>query len=133
MTYLIILAAIAAFLFWVSRKPDDFKIERQITINATAAEVFPWINNLKNMNQWNPWAGQDAKSVIAYEGPEQGPGAVYTWTGGKMGSGRFTILDSKAPTEVNCRLQIFKPMSADNNVNFRMIDGGGNVQSSFGP
>jgi hypothetical protein len=127
MIYIIILAIIAAFLFWVSRRPDDFKVERQIAINATAAEVFPWINNLKKMNQWNPWAGQDAKSAINYEGPEAGAGAVYTWAGGKMGQGRFTILDSKPTTEVNCRLQIFKPMTADNSVNFRLLEGGGNV------
>jgi Polyketide cyclase / dehydrase and lipid transport len=120
----VVLLAVAAFLYWVWKKPDQFSLERSITINAPASEILPLITNLKNMNQWNPWAGQDARSKISYEGPEQGPGAVYTWTGGKMGEGRFTILDVKA-NEVNCRLQMFKPMNADNKVVYSLRDGGG--------
>ncbi len=120
----VIIAAIAAFLFWVSRKPDQFSLERSITINAPASQILPWISNLKNMNQWNPWAGQDAKSKIAYQGPEEGPGAIYTWAGGKMGEGRFTILDVK-PTEVNCRLEMIKPMKADNKVVYSLREGNG--------
>jgi Polyketide cyclase / dehydrase and lipid transport len=125
MIYFIIIAAIAAFLFWVSRKPDNFTISRQININATPADIFPWFNNLKNMNQWNPWAGQDAKSVITYEGPDEGPGAIYTWAGGKQGAGRFTILDVKAPNELNCRLEMIKPLAADNKINYSIADSGG--------
>jgi uncharacterized protein YndB with AHSA1/START domain len=116
----IILAAVAAFLFYVSRKPDSFALERQITINALPADVFPWINNLKNMNQWNPWSTQDAKSVIAYEGPDEGPGAAYTWAGGKMGQGKFQIVDTKSPTDISCRLLMIKPMAADNVVTFKL-------------
>ena len=131
MTFLIILAAIALFLFWVSKRPGDFTIERQIEIKAPAATIFPWVSNLKNMNQWNPWAGQDAKSAIAYEGPEAGPGAIYTWSGGKMGKGRFQILDMKAPGEVNCRLQMIRPMAADNKVKYILTESGGNTTVSW--
>jgi Polyketide cyclase / dehydrase and lipid transport len=125
MVYLVILLALAAFLFWVSRKQDDFTISRQININAAPADIFPWFNNLKNMNQWNPWAGQDPKSTIAYEGPEEGPGAIYTWAGGKQGSGKFTIQDVKQPNELNCRLEMIKPFAADNKVNFSIREGNG--------
>jgi hypothetical protein len=135
MGWFILLVAVAAFLFWVSRKPDYFTIERQISINAPAAQILPWISNLKNMNQWNPWAGQDPKSKISYEGPEEGPGAVYTWAGGKMGEGRFTILDVKA-NEVNCRLEMIKPVKADNKVTYSLREGNGTtvvVWSMGGP
>jgi Polyketide cyclase / dehydrase and lipid transport len=125
MVYLIIILAIAVFLFWVSRKPDDFSISRQININATPSNIFPWINNLQNMNQWNPWAGQDPKSTIAYVGPEEGPGAIYTWSGGKQGAGKFTILDVREPNELNCRLEMIKPFAADNKVNYSIKDGNG--------
>jgi Polyketide cyclase / dehydrase and lipid transport len=114
-----IIAAIAAFLFYVSRKPDSFALRRQIDINALPADIFPWINNLRQMNQWNPWSTQDAKSVIAYEGPAEGPGAVYTWAGGKTGQGKFQILDTN-PTQINCRLLMIKPMAADNVVTFNL-------------
>ena len=119
MIFAIIIAAIAAFLYYVASKPDSFSLQRQISINALPADIYPWINNLKNMNQWNPWSTQDAKSVIAYEGPEEGPGAIYTWSGGKMGQGKFQIVDSK-PLHINCRLLMIKPMAADNVVTFNL-------------
>jgi hypothetical protein len=121
----IIIAAIAAFLFYVSRKPDSFAVQRQISINALPADIFPWINNLKNMNQWNPWSTQDTKSVIAYDGPEEGPGAIYTWAGGKMGQGKFQIVDTKSPAQINCRLLMIKPMAADNVVTFNLTPSSG--------
>jgi hypothetical protein len=125
MVYLVIVFAIAAFWFWVSRKPDSFTISRQVEIKAMPADIFPWFNNLKNMNQWNPWAGQDPKSTIAYEGPEEGPGAIYTWAGGKQGAGRFTILDVNPPHELNCRLEMIKPFAADNKINYSIREGNG--------
>jgi Polyketide cyclase / dehydrase and lipid transport len=127
MTFFLILLAIAAFLFWVSRKPDDFSISREININALPTDVFPWFNNLKNMNQWNPWAAQDPKSMISYEGPEEGPGAIYNWAGGKMGAGRFTIMDVKQPNELNCRLEMIKPFAADNTINYSIREANGNT------
>jgi Polyketide cyclase / dehydrase and lipid transport len=121
----IIIAATAAFLYYVSSKPDSFALQRQISINALPADIYPWINNLKNMNQWNPWSTQDVKSVIAYEGPEEGPGAVYTWAGGKMGQGKFQIVDTKSPTQIDCRLLMIKPMAADNMVKFNLTPSSG--------
>jgi Polyketide cyclase / dehydrase and lipid transport len=115
MLWFIIILAVAALLFWISRKPSHFSLARSITINATPAQIHPWINNLKQMNQWNPWAGQDAKSKISYEGPESGPGAIYTWAGGKMGEGRFEIKDVNA-LAITARLLMIKPMAADNTV-----------------
>jgi hypothetical protein len=124
MIFAIIIAAIAAFLYYVARKPDSFALERQISINALPADIHPWINNLKNMNQWNPWSTQDAKSVIAYEGPGEGPGAAYTWAGGKMGQGKFQIIDAK-PSQIDCRLLMIKPMAADNVVTFKLTPSSG--------
>jgi hypothetical protein len=117
MIYFIILLAIAAFLFWVARKPDHFELSRSIDIDAAPNAVFPHINNLKAMNQWNPWATYNPKSVIAYEGPDEGPGAVYTWAGSKMGEGRFKITDSNL-NSVKADLTMIKPMRADNKVTF---------------
>ena len=130
MIFAIIIAAIAAFLYYVARKPDSFSLQRQISINALPADIYPWINNLKNMNQWNPWSTQDAKSVIVYEGPEEGPGAVYTWSGGNMGQGKFQIVDSNS-TQINCRLLMIKPMAADNVVRFNLTPTSGPTTVSW--
>ena len=125
MTWIIILAIIAAFLFWVSRKPDTFSLERSISINATAADVFGWINNVKRFNQWNPWAQIDPTNVITYSGPEEGPQASYSWTGKKTGQGSMTLLDQSPPHEVNYALNFIKPFRADNKTTFSIREGNG--------
>ncbi len=130
MLYLIILAAIAAFLFWVSRKSNHFELSRSIEIAATPDAIFPHINNLKAMNQWNPWATYNPKTVIAYEGPEEGPGAVYTWAGSKMGEGRFKITESSLKT-IKADLTMIKPMKADNKVTFSIVPSAGQTQVTW--
>ncbi len=117
MLWFIVLLIVAAFLFWVWRKPSQFELSRSIDINAPPVAVHPHIDNLKAMNQWNPWATYNPKSVIAYEGPESGPGAIYTWSGSKMGEGRFKITDSTLRA-VKADLTMIKPMKADNKVTF---------------
>jgi hypothetical protein len=125
MLYLIIPLAIAAFLFWVSRKPDDFTISRQIAINALPGDIFGWINNVRNFNKWNPWAAMEPNNVITYNGTDEGPGASYSWQGKKTGEGSMTLLDQKKPAEVNYALDFVKPFKANNKANFRIEDSNG--------
>jgi Polyketide cyclase / dehydrase and lipid transport len=125
MTIFIILAAIAAFLFWVSRKPDDFSIQRQISIDAPARDVFGWINNVRNFNQWNPWAAAEPTSLMTYNGTDEGPGASYSWKGKRTGEGSMTLLDQQKPNEVNFALEFLKPFKASNKASFRLTEGNG--------
>ncbi len=119
MFWLLVFVALGAFLFWVSRKPSEFALTRSIEINAPPGNIFPHINNLKAMNQWNPWATYNPKSKIAYEGPEEGSDAVYTWSGSKMGEGRFRITESNARV-IKADLTMIRPMKADNKVTFSL-------------
>jgi hypothetical protein len=121
--FIVFLALVALFLFWVSRKPDQFLLSRSIDINATPEAIFPEINNLKAMNSWNPFAADDPKTSISYSGPEAGTGATYTWAGGKSGSGKFQILEATPFSAVNCRLEMLKPIAADNRVTFTLTPG----------
>jgi hypothetical protein len=125
MLWIIILALIAAFMFWVSRKSDSFSLERSTSINAPAADVFGWINNLKRFNQWNPWAQMDPTNVNIYSGPEEGPQASCSWTGKKTGQGSMTLLNQTVPSEVNYALNFVKPFKANNTASFRLSEGNG--------
>jgi Polyketide cyclase / dehydrase and lipid transport len=130
MLWLIIILAVAAFLFWVQRKSNTFELSRSIDVSAPPEAVFPHINNLKAMNQWNPWATYNPKSVIGYEGPEEGPGAVYTWAGSKMGEGRFKITESNTRA-VKADLTMVKPMKADNKVTFSLDNTGAGTRVTW--
>ena len=79
------------------------------------------IANLRSMNAWSPFADPDPNIKIAYSGPESGTGAAHTWAGNsKVGEGRIEITDAQAPNKVALRLQMVKPMQADNQVEFTL-------------
>jgi Polyketide cyclase / dehydrase and lipid transport len=126
MTWIILLIiALFAFLLWVSRQPDTFRLERSTTINAPAHDIFGWINNVKRFNQWNPWAQLDPAATMTFSGPEEGPGASYAWQGKKSGQGSSTLRSQSPPTEVVFALDIVKPMQANNTVSFTLRETAG--------
>ncbi|WP_035608954.1 SRPBCC family protein [Haloferula sp. BvORR071] len=117
---LIGLAVVVAILIVViSMQPADFKIERSTTINAPAATVFAQVNDFHKWEVWSPWAKLDPNMKTTYEGPAAGPGAKYSWVGdSKVGEGRMTIVDSRAPELVKIKLEFLKPMAATNDTEF---------------
>ena len=119
---LIALVAIVVTLFaYASTRPDTFAINRSANIAAPAERIFPLIANLRSMNAWSPFADPDPNIKIAYSGPESGTGAAHTWAGNsKVGEGRIEITDAQAPNKVALRLQMVKPLQADNQVEFTL-------------
>lgn len=117
----LVLIAILAFLAYVALKPSAFRIERAGRIRASSAAVFPFINDLREFNRWNPFAQGDPALKIDYTGPGSGPGAAYTWVGSsKSGAGRMEITDSSPTSRVAVRLDFSKPFEAHNQVEFTL-------------
>jgi hypothetical protein len=61
-------------------------------INAKPKVVYAQIGNLKQWPKWTAWNEQmDPTMKITFEGPEEGTGATYRWTGEKVGNGMLMI------------------------------------------
>jgi hypothetical protein len=75
--------------------PSTYHAERSVTIAAKPPAIHPWINDLKKWPEWSPWtAAKDPTLVYAYEGSEQGVGAVSKWDSKKFGDGMMKIVES---------------------------------------
>src|SRR5215475_1276901 len=118
----IALAVVAVVLLaYAATKPDTFRVQRSTGINAPAERIFPLIANLKSMNTWNPFVEPDPAIKIAYSGPDSGKGAAHTWSGNsKVGEGRIEITDAAPSSRVAMRLDMHKPMKAQNAVEFTL-------------
>lgn len=115
------LLAVAVFIL-AMRKPDSFSIERSIDIGASALDIYPAIANLPRMNTWNPFVQPDPAIEITYTGPASGKGAAHSWRGNRhVGEGRIEITEAEEPSRVEMRLQMHKPMKADNRVEFTLV------------
>jgi hypothetical protein len=109
-TFLLLLMIVAGFCVYIATQPDEFTVERSATIAAAPDAVFPHVNNLRNWNAWSPWAKLDPDAKNTFEGPSEGSGAVFSWSGNdKVGEGKMTITDSIPSQLIRIQLDFIKP------------------------
>ena len=86
---LLLLLIVSQFL------PATYHVERSVVIATKAETIHPWINNLKKWPEWSAWtAAKDPSLVYAYEGPEEGVGAISKWEAKQMGQGQMKVVES---------------------------------------
>jgi carbon monoxide dehydrogenase subunit G len=132
----IIVIAIAAlvvlFVLIVASRPSDFRVTRTARISAPAEVVFANVNDLHKWEAWSPWAKMDPNAKSTFEGPEAGPGASMTWSGNKkVGEGRMTITDSRAPEVIHIKLEFLRPFKATNTAEFNFKPEGDATQVAW--
>jgi Polyketide cyclase / dehydrase and lipid transport len=64
-----------ALPFFLPRRP---RVVRRILIRAKPAEIFPFLNDLRNWPLWTTWARRD-NIHFSYDGAPSGIGAVQRW------------------------------------------------------
>jgi hypothetical protein len=114
-----LLAVVGTIIFIASRRPDQFRAARSLSIAAPPTRLHGLIDNLRQMNTWNPYALRDTSGSGTYSGPNAGPGATFHFSGPKSGSGSISVIDS-TPSKVVMRLLMTKPISGDNQVEFTL-------------
>src|SRR5262245_20097925 len=73
-----LLLLIGAILALAARRPDTFRTARTALIGSSPERLFPLINDLRQMNTWNPYALRDAAvGTTTYRGPASGKGAGF--------------------------------------------------------
>jgi uncharacterized protein YndB with AHSA1/START domain len=120
-TYILVALAAVVLLFLaiVAMQPAEFRVTRTATIDAPPGEVFPHVNDLHNWEAWSPWAKLDPEMKLTYDGPAEGAGASYTWSGNnKVGEGRTTITESRPNERIRLKLEFVRPFAATNDVEF---------------
>ena len=107
-----LLGVLAIFGTYVATQPSEYQISRSITINAKPDGIFPYINDAKKMNEWNPWMDIDPAAKVTFSGPEAGVGATTHWEGGKeLGTGSATVVQSVENVSVTAQLEYVKPFA----------------------
>lgn len=134
---LIALGIIVGILIVAAMKPDEFRVERSVVIQAPAEKIFPLINDLRAFSTWSPYEKIDPAMQRSYSGPASGVGAAYAWRGNdQVGQGRMEITRSSAPDSVLMRLDFEAPMEAHNTAAFTLTPEGSGTRvnwAMFGP
>jgi hypothetical protein len=115
---LIVIAAFALILIIAATKPNDFRVERSITVNASPAKVAALINNFHNWPSWSPWAKLDPNMKITYSGVPGAVGSGYAWEGNaKVGKGSMKLADVD-PAKTTIQLDFVAPFEGHNTTEF---------------
>src|SRR5438876_6010130 len=103
----------------VAIQPSSYRVTRSLVIGASPEAVFPYMNDLKKWEAWNPWGKADPNLKLTYGGPASGVGANYSWAGNnEVVEGRATITESRTGESVKYKMEFFKPMSATSEMEF---------------
>lgn len=121
---LVVVLVIVVILGLALTKPNTFRVERSVTINASPEKVATLINDFHQWDRWSPWAKLDPGMKTIYSGSQMGPGAVYEWEGNsKVGKGRMEIL-STDPAKTTVKLDFLKPFESHNMTDFVLVPQG---------
>ena len=116
------LLLIAGVLVFAATRPDTFRVERSITVNAPPEKIFPLINDFHGWKTWSPYEKIDPSMNRRYSGASSGKGSIYEWAGqGKSGAGRMEIVESQAPAKIGIKLDFSVPFESHNRAEFAML------------
>lgn len=101
-----------------------FAITRSLEMKASAAKIFPLLNDFHAWGQWSPWEKIDPDMQKEFTGSSMGVGAKYAWVGKKTGSGSMEMLEVTAPTSLKIGLHFTKPMKANNETVLTLVEHG---------
>ena len=118
---IVVVVVIALVLGIAASKPNTFRVQRSVNINAPAEKIFPSVNDFHSWALWSPWETIDPAMKRTYSGAEKGKGAVYEWEGNnKVGKGRMEITNTNPPGSVIIKLDFIKPFEGHNVAEFTM-------------
>lgn len=117
---------VVGLLIVIALQPSSYRVTRSATIAAAPAEVFARVNDFKAWEVWSPWAKLDPAVKNTFEGPPAGAGSIFKWAGNdKVGEGRMTLAESKAPDRIRIRLEFIKPFPSSCDIGFDFVPAAG--------
>ncbi|RKP49293.1 SRPBCC family protein [Trinickia fusca] len=131
-TLIIALIVVVGFvLIYAATKPDTFRVQRTVHIQAPPERVFALISNLRNFNTWNPFEKKDPAIQGHYSAHDSGAGASYAWESAKVGSGRMEIVSVTPSSNVTLKLDFIKPFEAHNMADFTLTPNAGGTDVTW--
>lgn len=114
---LVLLIAIICII--ASFQSDDMSVTRSATTTASPEAVFKIVNDFRQWDSWSPWSKLDPGMKKSLEGPPEGVGAIYKWSGNnEVGEGSTRLIESKPNEKIGMKLEFVRPFAGTSDVQF---------------
>ncbi len=128
----IVAAAIAVILVLAAMKPDNFVVQRALTIKSSPEKIYPLIADFHRWTLWSPYEKLDPTLQRKYSGADSSKGAVYEWSGNKKaGKGRMEIIAANEPNDIVIQLDFIEPFATRNTAEFTLTPNGDSTTVSW--
>jgi uncharacterized protein YndB with AHSA1/START domain len=74
---------------------SDYRVTRSIEINASAADVFPWLEDFRQWKEWGVWYERDPDMTVTYQGNPGEIGYKSAWQSATEGNGEMELVEKK--------------------------------------
>ncbi|MFT3704508.1 MAG: SRPBCC family protein [Agriterribacter sp.] len=112
-TTLLVVAGIIVLLLiiaFVTRK--TYNVQREIIINAPVQQVFDYLKQLKNQDNFNKWVMVDPNMKREFKGTDGTVGFVYAWNGNKRaGAGEQELISIVEGKKIESEVRFIRPMT----------------------
>lgn len=110
----IILIALPAILIVALFTRSGIKTSKAIDINKPRQDVFDYLVQLKNQEQYNAWMLVDPKMQKTYSGSGEGPGSIVVWESKNRKDGKASqrIINVGPPEKIEVEIIFEKPMAS---------------------
>jgi hypothetical protein len=127
-----LVAVIAIILIAATFQSDDMNISRSATIAAPPEAIFKVVNDFSQWDAWSPWSKLDPAMKKTLEGPKEGVGAIYKWSGNdEVGEGSTTLVESKPNEKVGMKLDFVRPFAGSSDVQFTFVPEGAGTKVTW--
>lgn len=108
---------------------DTYIVEREVTINAPATDIYPLLADFREWAKWSPWDELDPNMEKTFEGPADTVGSSYSWSGNrKAGVGSMKIRKAAAPSHISMDLVFEKPFKSRSTTSFDLTETDGRTK-----
>lgn len=116
-----ILIAIPLFIAIFTKK--DYAVEREISINKPKQEVFDYVKQLRNQDNFSVWARIDPNMKKEYRGTDGTVGFVSAWDSenDEVGKGEQEIRNIVQGEKIDFELRFIKPFEGVANANMQTV------------
>lgn len=127
----LLLALIVVIGLLIAFAPQQYVLERSLTINASQGAVFAPMRNFHQWPAWTAWGEKDPTQKYTFTGEAGNTGATYHWAGEEVGEGRMTATNIDAST-MRYNLDFIRPFESHNAVWVRATPEGSGTRATMG-
>lgn len=95
---------------------DKFSVSKSVVVDLSSEEVFDYLKNLKNQDEYSVWNMKDPNMEKAYEGTDGEVGFIAKWDSDNkdLGSGEQEIVAIENGKRIDFKLRFKEPFEAEN-------------------